>query len=90
MDPVARDVEAILVRYRGNLRTYGVDVTLRSFADRSATIEVDPTSAANSCEGECGIPLPALLNLLQAELGRVPGLDHVHWSAPLPAGARTP
>jgi hypothetical protein len=86
MDPVASQVDAILDRYRANLRTYGVDINLRAFGEHAATIEVDHAWGANSCAGECGIPLPALLNLLQAELSRVAGLERVRWTAP-PAAA---
>ena len=81
MEPVAADVEAILARYRENLRTFGVDVHLLSYAQRVAAIEVDLAGGANSCAGECGIPLPALLNLLQTELERVPGLERVRWTS---------
>ncbi|MGA9839684.1 MAG: hypothetical protein WBF81_02420 [Thermoplasmata archaeon] len=80
MLPASVDVEEVLARYRANLRTHGVEVALRSLTDHAAVIEVDLAAGASSCSGECGYPLPALLNLLQAELGRVPGLENVRWS----------
>jgi hypothetical protein len=82
MEPVASEVDAILDRYRENLRTYGVRVTLRASGAHEATIEVVRTGESTSCAGECGIPLPALLNLLRAELDRVEHLDRVLWTSP--------
>ncbi len=74
-------METVLARYRANLLTHGVEISLRSASGHAAEIEVDLSRSANSCSGPCGLPLPALLNLLLAELGRVPGLEQVHWSA---------
>lgn len=79
MPPLPTDVAEVLTRYDGALRTHGVRLELVGVAEGVATISVDLSSAASSCSGDCGVPLPALLLTLERDVRGVPGLADVRW-----------